>query len=205
LGVPRGNKWKIGFELLGASLVAIGVAGELGVDVKSGTIQTALRSKNGELTQLLEGAASTALREAAHLTSENLKLEALIQPRSLTPKQRDDIVGLLRPFKGRNIIIVSHAYDPDGYWFARQLIAVFKGAFLTVDDRVVGLEGVSGMGSFNTETGTVVGWSPDQKDLGGKIGEALDKIARVRQLTTVPMQGTGQVFVTVNWKPLESQ
>jgi hypothetical protein len=59
--------WRLCFELLGAALVAIGVAGELGVDIKSGTVQTGLRTKNGELIQLLEGVSGAALSNAAQL------------------------------------------------------------------------------------------------------------------------------------------
>ncbi len=61
---------KLCFELLGAALVAIGVAGELGVDIKSGAIQTRLRTKNGELIQILEGATSAALVNALSFESQ---------------------------------------------------------------------------------------------------------------------------------------
>src|SRR5580658_9639274 len=43
------HNFKFCFELLGAALVAIGVAGELWVDIESGGLQTKLRAKNGEL------------------------------------------------------------------------------------------------------------------------------------------------------------
>jgi predicted small integral membrane protein len=44
---PSGRKLLI--ELLGACLVAIGVAGELAIDVMGGRVQTDLRAKNGDL------------------------------------------------------------------------------------------------------------------------------------------------------------
>jgi hypothetical protein len=56
-------------------LVAIGVAGELGVDVKAGTIRTDLRTKNGELIQLLQGTSSAALGKAADANERSKVLE----------------------------------------------------------------------------------------------------------------------------------
>jgi len=82
--------WKLFFELFGVGLVAIGVAGELVVDIKSDAIQTNLREKNGELIQLLEDVSSAALttasqnekdaaslrRQATILTQRNLATES---------------------------------------------------------------------------------------------------------------------------------
>jgi hypothetical protein len=57
--------WRLLFELFGAVLVALGVAGELGVDIKSGRIQTSLRARSGELTELLQVASSAAMERAS--------------------------------------------------------------------------------------------------------------------------------------------
>src|SRR3989442_613713 len=40
------SRWKLIFSLLGAGLVAIGVAGELGIDFKAGDVETGLRNRN---------------------------------------------------------------------------------------------------------------------------------------------------------------
>jgi hypothetical protein len=48
-----------------AGLVAIGVSGEFVIDIKAGSIQTDLRTKNGELNRILGDASSVAVREAA--------------------------------------------------------------------------------------------------------------------------------------------
>jgi hypothetical protein len=70
----RPSFWKLAFELIGAVLVAAGVAGELAIDVKAGSLQTELRNKNGELIQLLEGTAGRALKEAAAAIASNEQL-----------------------------------------------------------------------------------------------------------------------------------
>lgn len=69
---PR--RLKFGVEFFAATLVVIGVAGELAIDVRAGTLQTKLRSKNEELIQLLEGAAGKALSDAVEV-GINLELE----------------------------------------------------------------------------------------------------------------------------------
>jgi hypothetical protein len=69
------NFRKLGLELIGAILVAIGVSGEFVVDIKSGAIQTSLRKANEELIQLLEGASSAALTIASQNEKEAAQLE----------------------------------------------------------------------------------------------------------------------------------
>ena len=70
----RPSRWKMFFELLGAGLVAIGVAGELGVDINAGRIQTDLRTKNGELVQLLQGVSGAAWESASKNAKEAARL-----------------------------------------------------------------------------------------------------------------------------------
>jgi hypothetical protein len=199
------SKWKFFWEALGVVLVFIGVAGELSVHFRASNVETKLRSKSRELTSLAynEAKASTVSAERAKL--ETARLYALTAPRRLTPEQQHDIANALRPFKGRKIVIVSHAYDPEGFMFAKQLVAALKStpAGLDIEERPIGLGNVSGMGSFNTETGIVIGWPPGQKDFAVKVHDALDKIGHVRELSLVPMQGPDAPWVTVNWKPLD--
>src|ERR1700722_19248811 len=134
------NKWKLFIELLGAVLVAIGVTGELGVDVKSGTIQTDLRTKNGELVQLLEGVSSAALERAA-------ELEAQIQPRALTKKQRDDIGAICSMLGQRRIDVFVTPGDLEGARLGGQIRASLShciGTFTyfghTPDDNIEGIQ-----------------------------------------------------------------
>jgi hypothetical protein len=139
------NGWILFFELLGATLVAIGVAGELGVDIKAGRIQTDLRTKNGELIQLLEGVSSSALsaasqneKETAQLKkdaeglkktaederSARIKLQALIQPREYSASEQKRIIEACRPFSGHVVNIRSLPYDIEGFVFASFLAEV---------------------------------------------------------------------------------
>ena len=68
------KKLKFGVEFFAAALVVIGVAGELVIDVRVGSLQTGLRAKNEELIQLLEGAAGDALRHAVTTEKSNKQL-----------------------------------------------------------------------------------------------------------------------------------
>jgi hypothetical protein len=68
---PTGRKLLV--ELLGACLVAIGVAGELAIDVMGGRLQTDLRTKNGDLVHLLEQVSSAALQRAADAEANTLR------------------------------------------------------------------------------------------------------------------------------------
>jgi hypothetical protein len=190
------NGWRFFWEFLGAGLVAIGVSGELGAHFIGSKLETELRNKNHELVTSIQ-------HRAANAELETARLYALTAPRRLTPEQQRDMVNVLRPFRGRRIVVVSHAYDPEGYLFAKQVVGVFKRAELVVEERPVGRGSVSGMGSFNTETGVVVGWPLGQRDFAVKVHDALDKIGHVRELSLVPMQGPDEAQVTVNWKPLD--
>lgn len=205
------DRSKLKVPLMFAMLVAIGVIGEAIIEFELPIVEQGIRTESDKQLATLRSAAELASaraanadKETARLTSENLKLEALIQPRSLTSMQRDEIATTLSQFGGRKVIVMSHAYDPDGYWFSRQLIQIFTRAKLVVDDRVIGLGGVSGMGSFSTDLGLVVAWSPGQEDLACKIADGLGVIGHVHELTVVPISGPGEISVTVNWKPLPS-
>jgi cell division septum initiation protein DivIVA len=138
---PSGRKLLL--ELAGAGLVAIGVAGELAIDVKSGGIQTTLRAKNGELIDILQNASGTALRvatenekEAAQLRkdaeglkkqaederSERVKIQARVAWRSLTDRQKEDIGSTLRrTFSNLRVSVWYHVGDTEGSWFAADI------------------------------------------------------------------------------------
>ena len=118
LGIIRSpQRPKLGqfiFELLGAVLVAVGVAGELWADFKAGGIQTALRARNGELIQLLEGVSSTALKDAA-LANERteaerrkrVQLQQAILHRVIPLTCVSDKCNFdgLKPFKGTKLLV----------------------------------------------------------------------------------------------------
>jgi hypothetical protein len=146
----RPSKWNLLLELLCAGLVAIGVAGELGVDIETGGIQTDLRTKNGELVQLLQGTSSLALGNAADANeraSQNAKeaarlnklaedertarvnIEARVAWRRLTSKQKADIGNALGSrFAGQGVSFWYSAGDTESSWFAADLAEAVQGA-----------------------------------------------------------------------------
>jgi len=150
--------------------------------------------------------ASKALLEQETLKSENLKLEALIQPRSLSLKQQHDIGVALLPFKGRKVVI-SWSDELESYNFSTQIMASLKFSKLDVKPFI---------GSSNPPTyfifprsipvaGVKITWSPGQKDLGIALERALCKIGHVHKLSLV--QGstttTEPVVISVYSKPFD--
>jgi hypothetical protein len=191
--------------LLGASLVAVGVAGEFVVHLMAGKVETKMRDTTDTLVALIDEKAKAAGERAESLKTENLKLQALIQPRSLSLEQQRDIGAALLPFKGRKVVI---SWDPTGtepYFFARQLEASLKVAELDVEKR---LPATNGRWYPVYLSGVQVSWPPGQKDLGEKLGWALNNIGHVRDLRVSPEGEPSQavtepVYITVWSKPLD--
>ena len=110
------SRLKFGFELFAATLVVIGVAGELVIDLRVGKIQTELRARNEALGQVLEGVATDALKEAAASAKEAARQLAKAKE-DLSPWRFDDLAQArvterLKPF-ARALIEVrsdSHPY-----------------------------------------------------------------------------------------------
>jgi hypothetical protein len=143
-------------SLIGAMLVAIGVAGELGIDFKASVIESQLRGKHGDLEALLNteagqsrsesgkakeragvaeqkageanGKAEAARLEQERLKAENLKLEAQIQPRDFSPSEQARIISLCRPFAGHMVDFLSQAFDLEGARLAYRLGAILEKA-----------------------------------------------------------------------------
>jgi hypothetical protein len=64
---------------------------------------------------------ATAERETQQLKADNLALEKIIAPRSLTLEQRTALTEALRPFSGTKIIIASPAMEGEALWLAEQI------------------------------------------------------------------------------------
>jgi hypothetical protein len=125
------------FELM----VVIGIAGELLADgaifVFSRHLQTLSEGEYATLNSEASGArreANTALLEQEKLKAENLKLEALIQPRSLTLEEQKAIGLALPPFTGQKIKVWSLMSDPETYALGEQIVAAFKCGDMNVED-----------------------------------------------------------------------
>jgi hypothetical protein len=77
---------------------------------------------------------ATVSAETEQLRRDNLELEAQIQPRRLTPKQRSSIAAALKPFVGRRVVVASYTLDVDGGMLAKQIIETLVAAGLSVTD-----------------------------------------------------------------------
>jgi hypothetical protein len=99
--------WINSAKLVGAFLVAIGVAAEfLGDWIAKPYEATIEESRKAEIVRL---------------TNENLKLEAEIEPRRLTPDQQSDIAKELAPFEGKTVTLSSYALDAESAVLAGQI------------------------------------------------------------------------------------
>lgn len=133
------DKWLIAFGVL----VAIGVVGEAVI----GFIHF---RKSDELQRLQTAENLSQQREIQQLKSNNLKLEARIQPCSLTIEQQRLIGESLRPLAGQKVTVLSFATDPEGYQLGEQLVTAFKSARMDVFDmNGKGFGGPSGLAGIN--------------------------------------------------------
>jgi hypothetical protein len=69
-------------------------------------------------------------KEAALLKADNLRLEAIIAPRSLTLEQQAKLAAALKPFAGAKVIIASPPMDGEAQGIALQIKASLEGAGL---------------------------------------------------------------------------
>ena len=147
----RLDSWVRHVSMIGWIVVILGIAGE-------GLFETLVSRADGWLQDfsniLLASAqrqaysaqerASTALLEQESLKSENLKLEALIQPRDLTPDQLRSLTNQLKRFAGRAISVRSYALDIEGKRLGMTIEGSLERAGLHVVDNlgsVINLKG----------------------------------------------------------------
>jgi hypothetical protein len=153
----RPSRLDLFLNLLGAILVAIGVAGEFGVGLEVGTVESELRNNNRKLVGLLNVEAGNARVEAGkaidsagRLTKEaatlrkqaadeqlaRAKLEAEVQPRTLTPKQQQYMADICRPFLGHSIRVRSYSGDAESSRLAEQIVVALAKAQSRVDNQI---------------------------------------------------------------------
>lgn len=115
-----------GCGLLGASLVAIGVAGEFCIHIKAGVVEAKMREANRSLVALVNARASNAIErastneqeaaglrvKAAKLGKEaederlaRVKIERQFANRHIPAKKRDTLIKKLRAFSGEKAVI----------------------------------------------------------------------------------------------------
>jgi hypothetical protein len=205
----RPSRSKFFFEMLGAALVAIGVAGEFGIHIQAGKIETDMRDKTRQLVAIADAEAgganeraSKANERAANLEKENLKLEALIQPRSLTVQQQREIGSSLATLTVSRLQVGSFFSDPESYHFCEQIRAALKFA------RFESADGC-GAGPVNRGDAKRVGiyiesWREDE--VAGAIARALRTTGKVSPVSVadIPYSSDTMPFLSmlVATKPL---
>jgi hypothetical protein len=198
--------WLFFFAFLGAGLVAIGVGGEFAIHIKAGRVETEMRDVTARLVALVNEKANGALLEQERLKSENLKLEAIIQPRSLTLEQQESIGRNLRRFAGRKVRVGSSSSDREAYVLSTQIAAALHCAQLDITD----MNGLFN-GGLAKETGVAIFSSIANKPFAEAIRAALSSIGKLKSVKATAVDGTVNgkpvsdptVVITVFTKPLE--
>lgn len=191
-----------GLGFLGAALVAIGVAGEFRVHVKSGKIETDMRNTTRHLVAIVEKEVADANNETARLTSENLKLRAFIQPRSLTPEQQREIGNILRHLAGERVRMDSFAIDPEAYQLCEQIAAAFTLAHFDVADMC----GVFPINARDIKLNGIYITSWKKDAAAESIRKALSTIAKITPVSVTDVKTSSQpepyLTVLIATKPL---
>jgi hypothetical protein len=98
--------WMFALNLLGATLVAIGVAGEFSIHVQAGSVETNLRNANMELSVLFETQAAEANLKTEKLRSRILQA---FGPRELNEVQAERITKKLSKLAGVQVDVFTFA------------------------------------------------------------------------------------------------
>jgi len=121
--------------LVGSILVALGVAGELGVGIKVTLINGALRTKNAELRRksdqliaLLHVEAQEAQKTAGEANERAEGMKEALAPRRLTEQQELAIGKSLRSFKGQLAQMVYDGNSSEAQTFAIDIWKALKHA-----------------------------------------------------------------------------
>lgn len=152
----RPSTWLLVFGLLGAGLVAIGVAGEFGIQIKAGKVETEMRDVTFNLVAIADGKAGEANDRASaneivaqQLKAENLKLETVIQPRTINESDRQKIADKLRRFapslKGRKVSIASQIGDGETMLVALEMADILRRSGIEFDPSGMGRTSWVGM------------------------------------------------------------
>ncbi len=143
----RPKTWLFALGLLGAGLVATGVAGEFRIHSKIGKIETDMRNDTGLLVAIADERASAANkaaddtnersktleREATELRKQNIanertlvELKAKYAWRTISSAQAKILCGKLQTVRGRTLAVAWTANEPEQDVFGSQLADVLK-------------------------------------------------------------------------------
>jgi len=126
--VFRENKsWReIGLNVLCAVVVAVGVWGETHFgELAAGEAAKIQREADARIAEANERAAS-ANQKAEELRAANLRLEALIQPRRISPEDASELEAVAKEAGARTIRIIVNFTDPEAALLAAQLRDIFN-------------------------------------------------------------------------------
>jgi hypothetical protein len=101
------NVWLFVFGILGAGLVAIGVAGEFWIHVKAGKLEADMREANRQLVALVDERASKNEREAAKLRKAAAGLEKQAEDERMARAELEDRVAWRRLTKDQQSVVAS--------------------------------------------------------------------------------------------------
>jgi hypothetical protein len=118
--------------LLGAGLVAVGVAGELYVDVKAGKIETEIREVNERRISLLSTKADVVANKADDLLTkyeaaegELIALKAKSLPRRLSSEQKELLRRRVAVFATKNLVLSCVNGGRETFDFTQDFVEVF--------------------------------------------------------------------------------
>lgn len=130
---------------MGGVLVVGGVAGELFVEFFASRAENAVREFSNAANAELERKAADADERSKQLESENLKLEAQIAPRRITPAQQlaiaENCSRFKNLFKGKRVKLVSYSLDTEAFVLAEQVVRALrmKPCEMAVDDEALSI------------------------------------------------------------------
>lgn len=135
------------------------------------------------------------------LEGANLRLEKLIQPRSLTLDQQREIGKSLLPFKGHKISILWTPADPETFNFASQIKASLDAGELDVAPlNMSGREWI--IGESHLLSGIKITCNPVEKRFGTAMQHGLSTIGHVKDVYLVDGNVDGLV-ISVRPKPFD--
>lgn len=122
---------------------------------------------------LANNAAAEANEHAAQLESENLKLEAQIQPRRLTTDDIAKLKAAVTPFSNRQISVWSYGLDLEGRFLATQILSALNEAHVPTVDSIGHM-----LSSVVPRIGVIV-TGPDDEPIAALL-KALERLSPVR-------------------------
>lgn len=124
--------------------------------------------------------AEEAKKESAALHLEEMKLRAIIQPRTLGPDQKREIANGLALFAGRHIAVISYGQDLEAVVLCREITDIVETA------KLINTRGCGGFVSVGFDIGVHVRGPNDQQDLVMSIAALLKSKGGLMVSTNVP-------------------